>query len=415
MSKKSTKPNIKSLPLQKFLSLTPNRLAKIKDAPETPVRQLEEYNANAMAMALHPAKQFLVISQIIDHKNGFKSFVFEPDLEKGTKNLAFASAGQYINFKFSIGTSLVSRPYSFSSSPKQSEEGKYMISIKKMPEGFSSNYIFDNWTVGTKVEASAPLDLMTYEPLRDAPVVIAVAGGSGITPFYSMAQAIKDGYEDFDLILLYGTRTIEDGIFLEEMKAIEKACPRFKMINILSDEKIETAKENEICKKLDLTLEEGFITADIIKKYAPQTSEYSVFMCGPGAMYKAVDKECEILGIKKRLIRHGATDEYKNPQNDKAFPKEKAGNYTLTIKTHGSEHVIPCCSEETLLVAMERSGIAAPSQCRRGTCGWCRSKLVSGDVYIPATVEKRRMADRIYGYIHPCCTFPIDNIVIYLE
>ena len=267
MSKKTTKPNIKSLPLQKFLSLTPNRLAKIKNAPETPVRQLEDYNANAMAMALHPAKQFLVISQIIDHKNGFKSFVFEPDLEKGTKNLAFASAGQYINFKFPIGTSLVSRPYSFSSSPKQSEEGKYMISIKKMPEGFSSNYIFDNWTVGTKVEASAPLDLMTYEPLRDAPVVIGVAGGSGITPFYSMAQAIKDGYEDFDLILLYGTRTLEDGIFLEEMKEIEKTCPRFKLINILSEEKIEEASKNELSAKLNLTLEEGFITADLIKKY----------------------------------------------------------------------------------------------------------------------------------------------------
>ena len=93
----------------------------------------------------------------------------------------------------------------------------------------------------------------------------------------------------------------------------------------------------------------------------------------------------------------------------------KAGTYSLTVKTHGCEKTISCCSEESILVALERAGIAAPSQCRRGTCGWCRSKLAAGEVYIPASVDKRRMADKVYGYIHPCSTFPISDISIYLE
>ena len=409
----SKKPNIKSLPLQKFLSLTPNRQAKINKASTENVKDLSEYAPNKMVAMLHPKCQNLIITQVIDHENGFKSYVFAPDTENGTTTLAYFSAGQYISFTIPIGNSVITRPYSFASSPKQALEGKYMVSIKKVENGFSSNYIFDNWTVGTKVSASAPLDLMSYESLRDAKTVIAVAGGSGITPFYSMAQAIRDGHEDFDLVLLYGTRTLKDAIFIPEMKEIQKNCPRFKMINILSEESVASVENTPEAE--GLILEQGFITAEIIKKYAPENQEYSVFMCGPGAMYNAVDKECEKLNIKKRLIRHGATDEYKNPQNDQDFPKEKAGNYTLTVKMHGSEQVISCCSEESLLVAMERAGIAAPSQCRRGTCGWCRSKLASGEVYIPATVDKRRMADKVYGYIHPCCTFPIDNVVIYLE
>ena len=65
-----------------------------------------------------------------------------------------------------------------------------------------------------------------------------------------------------------------------------------------------------------------------------------------------------------------------------------------------------------LLVAMERHGIAAPSHCRSGVCGWCHSRLVSGDVYVPSTIDGRRMADVDYGYIHPCGTFPLGDVVL---
>lgn len=409
-------PDLKSLGLDKFLKMGSLREKIIKTASDKKIPELESYAPNAMALANHPKEQHLIITDVIDHENGFKSFVFGPDSSMGTEKLAYFNAGDYISLTIQIGKSIITRPYSFASSPKESLEGKYMISIKKVEGGFSSQYIFENWTVGTKVEASAPLDMLSYESLRDAPTIVAVAGGSGITPFYSMAQAIRDGFEDFNLVLLYGTRTLKDAVFLEEMHEIEKNCPKFKMVNILSEESIETAKKSTIDFLDELSLEEGFITAEIIKKYAPENAEYSVFMCGPGAMYKAVSKECEKLGIKKRLIRYGAAEEY-NPLKAEDFPKEKAGTYSLTVKMHDRVQTISCSSDEPLLVALEREGIKAPSQCRRGTCGWCRSKLVSSvdTVFIPANMDKRRAADKTYGYIHPCCTFPIGNVIIYLE
>ena len=60
----------------------------------------------------------------------------------------------------------------------------------------------------------------------------------------------------------------------------------------------------------------------------------------------------------------------------------------------------------------EAAGIAAPAHCRSGECGWCHSKLVSGEIYAPKSVDGRREADLLYGYIHPCCSFPLSDLTI---
>ncbi len=36
----------------------------------------------------------------------------------------------------------------------------------------------------------------------------------------------------------------------------------------------------------------------------------------------------------------------------------------------------------------------------------------SGDVYIPEDYDGRRMADKKFGWIHPCCTYPLSDIEI---
>ena len=64
------------------------------------------------------------------------------------------------------------------------------------------------------------------------------------------------------------------------------------------------------------------------------------------------------------------------------------------------------------LTKQPAAGIAAPSDCRSGRCGWCRSQLLQGEVYVPQSVDGRRMADKLYGYVHPCCTFPLSDVGI---
>lgn len=65
-----------------------------------------------------------------------------------------------------------------------------------------------------------------------------------------------------------------------------------------------------------------------------------------------------------------------------------------------------------MLVAIERAGIKAPSRCRSGECGWCRARLLSGRVYVPERTDGRRRADIEFGYIHPCSSFAMSDLVL---
>ena len=391
------KPNLRKLNPMDFTKMTPTRQAKIEAAPAQALPDADSYKPNQLANALHPGTQYVKVAQIDELSADVKTFWLEADPARGTESLAWFSAGQYLSVSLEIGTMKMTRPYSLSSSPREALAGRYGLTIKRVDGGLASNFILDNWTAGTEVTVSEPLGVFTYEPLRDARTVIGVAGGSGITPFRSLAKSIADGDEDAQLILLYGTRTMADAIFQEEFKALEG--PKFKLVNVLSD---EAAAEG--CEK-------GFITAELIKKYAPE-GDYSIFLCGPQAMYDFVDKEIAKLNLRKKFIRHELFGEYFNPAKEADYPADVAPEFKVTVRICGEEQTITASSDVSILRSLEAAGIAAPAHCRSGECGWCHSRLVSGDIYAPKSVDGRREADYIYGYIHPCCSFPLSDLVI---
>ena len=383
-----------------FKKMAETRKQVIEAAPAKAVPSLDSYLPNRIAAALHPDVQHVVITDIKEHSADVKTFTFVPDTEKGTKALAYFSAGQYISVHLNVGGAKVSRPYSLSSSPKNALEGKYTLTIKRDKDGLVSNYVLDNWKVGDKVDVSAPDGVFTYEPLRDAAQIIGIAGGSGITPFLSLANAIADGDEDASLTLLFGSRTEKDILFKDEFDKIMKKCDKVKVVHVLSGEEKEG-------------YEHGFMTAELIKKYAPENADYSIFICGPQVMYDFVDGEIAKLGLRSKFIRHEVFGEYRNPAKNEDYPQEKKDSvFKLTVIIRGEKTVIDCPAETTLLNAIEHAGIAAPAMCRSGICGYCHSHLVSGEVYVPKSVDGRRLADLKYGYVHPCCTFPLSDVVI---
>ena len=379
-----------------FTKMTPTREAKIEAAPAKALPATDSYLPNKIAKALHPNKQYVKVAEVIEQSADTKTFWLEADPAKGTEALAWFSAGQYLSVSLEIGPMKLTRPYSLSSSPREALAGRYGLTIKRVEGGLASNYILDNWTVGTEVTVSEPLGVFTYEPLRDAKVIIGVAGGSGITPFRSLAKAIADGDEDAEMILLYGSRTLADAVFQEEFKALEG--PKFKLVNVLSHE------TQDGC-------EHGFITAELIKKYAP-SGDYSIFLCGPQAMYNFVDKEIATLNLRKKFIRHELFGEYFNPAKEADYPANVAPEVKITVRIAGNEQTITAPADTSILRSLEAAGIAAPAHCRSGECGWCHSRLISGEVYCPKSLDGRREADYLYGYIHPCCSFPLTDLVI---
>ncbi len=383
------------LDMLKFANLAKTRQQAIDAAPANEVKA--DYPINNFAKAMHPDYQKFVIDEIIDHADAdAKSFILK---RADGKAAAYFRAGQYISLKLPIEGSFVTRPYSISSSPKWALEGKVAVTVKRNPGGFAADWMLDNFKVGDEVIGSDGQGQFYWESLRDSKNVVALAGGSGITPFLSMAYAIRDGIEDFNLTILFGSKTESAILFRKELDGIAAACPKVKVVHVLSDE----TKDG---------FETGFITAELIKKYAP-AEDYSVFICGPEAMYRFAAGEVAKLGLDRKHVRRELLGASKKVWELPGYPQDKKDKvFKVTVKQGPTEKVIDANANEPVLVAIERAGIKAPSRCRSGECGWCRSRLVSGDVFIPEETDGRRWADKKYGEIHPCASFPLSDLVL---
>ena len=392
--------NFKKLKGSKFIKMIPDRQARFKEAKATLPTFSD--NATALAKALHPKRQYLKVAEIKEMAEDCKSFTLVPDADKGTTSLAYFGAGKYLTVFETIEGMPVTRAYSISSSPKDSLDGKYTLTIKLVEGGLMSRYIFDNWEVGSSVEVSAPAGNFEYQPLRDAKNVICLAGGSGITPFLSMANAINDGDEDFNLTLIYGSRNYDNILFRDELKALEEKCDKIKVVHVLSDKGTKVPKG---CEK-------GFITAELIKKYAPADEAYSVFLCGPQQMYEFVDKELEKLELPKKYIRHEMFGEFHNPQTQPDYPQGIPEIVRITVTIQDKTYIIKGKSTDSVMQIIEQNGLAVPARCRSGECGFCHSHLISGKVYVPKHLEYRRLADYKFDCIHPCCSFPLTDLEI---
>ena len=385
--------------LYNFMKLVPTRKKRIEKASNAPITSDP---INQLARRLHPERQYMIISEIKDETNTTKTFKLIADPDSDTKELAYFRAGQYLSFKVVVDGVLITRPYSIASSPTDALNGFYEITIRKESGGFLTGHVWNNWKVGIKVESSGPEGFFYYEPIRDAGTIVAIGGGSGVTPFRSMTKAIINGNLDAKMVLLYGSSDEQDIIYYDEFKELEKQHPdKIKVVFVLSCEKV-TLKG---CEK-------GLISTDIIKKYAAK-DDNSFFICGPQVMYDFIDQELTKLNIPPRRIRKEAYGEIKEILKYPGFPPEVAGKtFKIKVKIGNISKEIPAIATESVLVALERANLAPPSKCRSGECGFCRSLLISGEVFVSPKCDGRRAADKKFNFFHPCSSYPISNIEI---
>lgn len=373
------------LDMLKFRDLGKARAEEIEKASDSALPRT--YKVNEVASSLHPTSQPLVISEIMKESKDTKSFILK---REDGKSLAFFKAGSYLNVSLKIGSSRASRVYSISSSPGDALKGFYRITVKRKVGGFLSEYLLDSAAIGDKINASEPFGRLTYSGIRDERTVIALAGGTGITPFISMALAIAEGSEDFRLTLLYGVRREEDILFKDTLASICEKTDKVKVVCVLSEEEKEG-------------FEHGFITAELVGKYAPPSGKYSVFIAGPSAMLDFFSAEYPKLGKEAKFLRVERTAEEARDRTRET--------YKLTVLRRGEKKVIEAKSDETVLQSLERAGFTPKAMCRVGGCGYCRSVLISG-AYSATKYEKLRLADKQYHIFHPCCSYPDSDMEI---
>ena len=385
-----------------FVKIPETRKQRINQALNTPLKK--NFAVNSNASFLHPDVQYLKVREVIELSRDEKCYILAPDSAHGTAKLAFFRPGQYLSITLQIDNAVVTRPFTICSSPYDScDKDFYAIRVKKAIHSFATTYVFNNWQKGTEVVASAPLGDFYHQTIRDYDYILGITDNDGIPAFLSMARAIEEKSLLAHLILFYSCRKKSDAVFMEQLLDIKNKTPDFDVVFVFSDEKVDQ-------------YERGFITKQLIEKYAPD-KKYSVFINGSQQLFNLISNQITGLGLERKAIRLNISGQVKDSHSIPDFPQEFIGKvFECRVKKDGKViKTIPCASDETILVALERAGIPSLSHCRSGSCGFCRAKISRGTVFIPENTDSRKLADIKNGVIHPCSSYATSDLTIIIN
>ena len=351
---------------------------------------------------IHPEKQILQVSDIQQLSHDTK--LYRLISANPNKLLAPFRAGQYIGLTVEINGVRTSRAFSLVSSPNQL--AYYELAIKRKEGGFVSPHILDNIKIGDILEATEPMGNLYYNRIFHGKDLVFIAGGSGITPFISMLRNISERMLPLNVWLIFGCLSEKDILFREELQDIQARRSNIRVKYILSE---PGSGWTGAC---------GFITMEEILKEIGSADNKYFYVVGNRPMYLFIEEQLKAMGVPRHRIIYEAFGVPDDITEVMGWPKDidasKKVSITVEIIKQGKKHKetfeVQCT--EPILNSLEREkelGLEINNSCRSGACALCRTKLVSGKVFVPPEVIIREI-DQEYGFIHPCVSYPLTDI-----
>lgn len=146
---------------------------------------------------------------------------------------------------------------------------------------------------GSELNVDGPFGSMTLHNDTSKSAVI-LAGGIGITPFYSMAKNAAHNKLPHKIFLFYSNRRPEDTAFLNELTELAKHNPNFTLIATMTEMEKSTQEWNG---------ETGYITKEMVAKYVPDLTNSIGYAAGPPTMVAAMRKLLNESGVDDDNIR----------------------------------------------------------------------------------------------------------------
>jgi ring-1,2-phenylacetyl-CoA epoxidase subunit PaaE len=217
----------------------------------------------------------VAISKIVKETSDTCSIYFE-NLPSDYLNF---KPGQHLDLKIKIENQTYYRVFSVSSSPVTD---KFLrITVKK--NTVVSDYFYNHAKIGDKVEILLPTGEFVVETNKaNNNNYVMIAGGSGITPLYSMTRSILAEEPKSTVTLMYANKSSNDIIFEKEIKELEKQYPQFKVMHYISGQKRIDAK----------ALGEAISTLD----------KPICYICGPVGLKQNVINNLKAINISEKDI-----------------------------------------------------------------------------------------------------------------
>ncbi|MEQ8905037.1 ferredoxin--NADP reductase [Ekhidna sp.] len=301
--------------------------------------------------------------------------------------------GQFLNFFLDINGEEVVRQYSFSTSPYLNE--KPGITIKRVPGGLASNYLGDQLKPGDSIEVSTPNGRFTTST-NNGRQILMVAGGSGITPLYSILKTILASESDSIISLFYANRNADSIIFRNQLDSFERQYEsRLKVTHFLSENNNETL-DNAIYRRLNPKDFQKYI--DTYWKQNPEA-----FICGPDSIMKMSQDSLINLGVPDERIKTEAF--VGSGFGENAAGHEEAFTEVIIENFNGAPVTFSANRNQSVLKSAFDAGFRLKHSCQESMCGACKVRLLSGKLNMKTNYALPD--DELdQGYVLLCSGFP---------
>lgn len=325
----------------------------------------------------------LRVARIFQETPTVKTFRLAPLDAAGPLPFMF-EPGQFLTVAVSANGKQVKRSYSIASSPCC--HGWCDITVKRESGGVVSGQLHERIKEGDPLDISGPYGRFTFRGV-EAPSVVLIAGGVGITPLMSSIRYLTDQSWNGRIDLIYACARLDAVIFREELDYLARRHPNLHVTIVLSNESSEA-----------WTGARGYLTSDLLSR-VPDIRSRRIHLCGPPVMMDAVKKELVNLGVMEESIK---TELFLSAPKlvPPAAPLAEAAA-AVTCSFARSNKRAPMQAGKTVLETAESIDVAIEYACRQGYCGVCKVKLLAGNVTM-AVEDGLKPADKASGLILAC-------------
>ncbi|MEW9843093.1 pyridoxamine 5'-phosphate oxidase family protein [Pseudomonas juntendi] len=331
------------------------------------------------------------VLRVEQESRDIRSFYLQPPSDSA---VVFAP-GQHVPVQVKRdGEAPLIRTYSLSSAPS---DGYWRISVKA--QGPVSRHLHARIAPGDVLDVRPPMGSFTLDIQSTRPLVL-IGAGVGITPLLAMLREQLSHGQARAIHLFQGARSLADLPFRQELASLQQRAEGLLHIHRALSQPESHAllgRDYEFAGRLGIGQVKATLALD----------DYEFYLCGPGSFTQDLYEGLRGVHVPDARIH-----------------AEAFGPSTLRRHTHADQPALqqpPAASEPvpvyfaasakearwapgggTLLELAEARGLAPDFSCRGGSCGTCKTRLVSGQVHYPNPPAELPEA----GSVLICCAVP---------
>lgn len=330
-------------------------------------------------MAQNSLTHALKVAQKIQESPEACSLVFEipPDL----RAKFLYKPGQFVTLFLNINGTEVRRSYSLSSSPLVDNDFK--ITVKRVEGGKGSNYLMDSVKPGDILQVTPPAGQFFRPPTDlDPRHFVLFAGGSGITPIFSILKSILVQDQN-KATLIYANRKQNAIVFNKELEQLaSENSARLNLVHVLSQ---PDPGWPGLCGRCTEDM-----LVSVLDKFISPNDRTEYYLCGPEGFMSLIEQVLSRRGVDRGQIRRESFsstldggEQLSAAVQDRVVIGKPATTQPgkLIAKVDGEVVELDYTGSASILETLLNAGYNPPYSCMDGACMACMAKVQEGQVY----------------------------------